>query len=122
MSREKRPDPAYKGVTLHRNHSATVDPPANALVAICAARVCKLRRELTKAIRDVLAARQRCSPKCKGWYMDLEQGRPVRCDDCASENGYSDAVGDDEIAMLPEAQRAWAKETARLEAAEAEER
>lgn len=79
----------------------------------------KLRAEFTGTVRLVLDARvELCDPACKGWFIDHDRMIPVRCDECASLNHYGHALHDDDVALLPEAQKA--QETERADDEEAE--
>jgi len=48
--------------------------------------------------------KERCDPKCKGWFVDPETLVPVRCDECCS--GLPVVIYDEDIAALPEAKEA----------------
>lgn len=74
------------------------------------ARLTELDASRAQVVRLILDNRTaRCAPRCKGWFVDPDKARPVRCDECASLNGYADALGDDDVCALPAAQRAWRK-------------
>lgn len=66
------------------------------------------RERQGRIVRTILDSRtERCAPRCKGWFIDPDKDRPVRCDECASLNGYADALSDDDVEALPAALRAW---------------
>ncbi len=63
---------------------------------------------VVRLTRSTLRKRKtRCSPRCKGWFIDGESGLPTRCDECAVSNGYEGVIHDGVIALLPEAYKAF---------------
>jgi hypothetical protein len=58
-------------------------------------------------VQRLLDARSmRCAPACLGWFLDHTTGQPVRCDECASLNGYRDLVADVDMYVLPAVHKA----------------
>jgi hypothetical protein len=73
-----------------------------------------------RAIRAQLAAlprAERCAPKCRGWIICNGDEIQV-CDDCQRNRrswGLASELSDDDVAKLPEAQRALRRELRSIE-------
>lgn len=65
-----------------------------------------------EARRKIAARVEPCDDTCPGWFVDQEDDRFQRCDDCFSRSADADALSDDEVDALPEARRALARHVA----------
>lgn len=72
-----------------------------------AAQIPAMRRKFCNAILTLLRARRdRCHDRCPGWVVDHRTFSVEVCDDCAGRNNYRGLLSDDDVAILPVAQRA----------------
>jgi hypothetical protein len=60
------------------------------------------RDRMTLEVKRLLGRRRlRCSPRCPGWFINVDTGHPERCDECADDNGYANDLADIDLYVLP---------------------
>lgn len=103
---------------LRQRLAGEEESTAPAVAAACHPAVAGLVQH-TRAVLAVLPAGLRCHPTCPGWIV-VDMGHVEVCDECAAgrkevaarwSSKTSVALGDDDVALLPEAQAALTEES-----------